>query len=58
MIKSNQPEATHLGFVKTKCFTDFSNLDGFATGTAGAEGGLVELAVSDKLTLTSKSKTS
>uniref|UniRef100_A0A7S4M8E9 Uncharacterized protein n=1 Tax=Odontella aurita TaxID=265563 RepID=A0A7S4M8E9_9STRA len=39
-----------------QCFTDFSNLDGFATGTAGpgSDAGLDELAVSDKVKLITK----
>ncbi|KAL9191170.1 hypothetical protein ACHAXT_000876, partial [Thalassiosira profunda] len=39
-----------------QCFTDFSNLDGFATGTAGAGStdGLEELAVSTVLALVTK----
>lgn len=41
-----------------QCFIDFSNLDGFATGTAGpgSEAGLAELAVSDTVKLVTKSK--
>ena len=37
-----------------QCFTDFSNLDGYATGTAGPDTakGLADLAVSEKLTTT------
>mmetsp|Transcript_2549 Transcript_2549/g.3954 ORF Transcript_2549/g.3954 Transcript_2549/m.3954 type:complete len:1065 (-) Transcript_2549:183-3377(-) len=39
-----------------QCFTDFSNLDGFATGTAGPgnQGGMAELAVSETVRLITK----
>ena len=32
-----------------QCFTDFSNLDAFAEGVAGAPGENTELSISDKL---------
>lgn len=42
-----------------QCLTDFTNLDGLATGSAGADGGGadVQLAVSDKLVENTDGKT-
>jgi len=41
-----------------KCLTDFSNLDGLATGVAGAGGEeQQQLAITDKLTLKEEGKT-
>ena len=42
-----------------QCLTDFSNLDGLATGAAGADDGNnpgVQLAISDKLVENTKSE--
>jgi hypothetical protein len=39
-----------------QCLTDFSNLDGFATGSAGAEGGSAQLAISTTLRLITEGK--
>jgi len=47
-----------------QCLTDFSNLDGLATGTAGAGDGAagidpnIQLAVSDKLVVKSDAENS
>jgi len=37
-----------------QCLTDFSNLDGFATGSPGPDGGSEQLAISTKLRLIKK----